>query len=225
MKKALVTMAMSSEYKYIGETLTFPPMKAYCAKYGLDFVNIDHCKREHDRMRAFEYAAWERLIWMYELLEEYDRVIMAEVDVIVAKDARDVLELLPEGVFYGFDEALLDRDRCELFLRGTEMEQHEKRARQQTIMYNSGAFICDKIHRPIFKPAINENARDMLEMSLMNLRITGFDHKDVSPDVINLSHEWESGTRPGKPDFLHVMWSKKWTKHDEIERLMGRMGW
>ena len=217
MKQALVTMALSEEYKRIGYDMTFPIMEAYCLRYGLDFVNIDHCKRRHDTENC---AAWERLIWMYKLLEKYDRVIHAEVDVILARDARDILEILPPGTFYGFDEATRDHDRCETFLRRAELEQGESRPVQQTLMYNSGAFVCDKKHREMFRLAANEQATDMIEMALMNLRLTAFRHKDVSPDFINLSYEL--GDK--RPDLLHIAWEPG-SKYDAVKRFMGRMGW
>lgn len=220
MKQALVTMALSDEYKRIGNDFTFPIMEDYCKRYGLDFVYIDHLKKS----RSF---SWERLVWMYDILSEYDRVIHAEVDVIIAKDARNILSLLPPGTFYGIDEAAPDLDvnvYCEKALRLAEEAHGEKRTRSETVMYNSGVFVCDSMHRDVFRPAQNEMAGDMQEMGLMNVRVAGLPHKDVSPDFINLSNEWENGHRPGKPDFLHIAWQKG-SKYDEVKRFMGKMGW
>lgn len=102
---ALVTMAISDEYKAIGE-VTFPLLRDYAARCGLEFYNID-------ALSGHTLPVWERMAHLFTLLAVYERILVAEVDVIVSPAARNVMELLPVGTFYGFDEYPFDSEHCE----------------------------------------------------------------------------------------------------------------
>jgi hypothetical protein len=184
---ALVTMAISDEYKAIG-ALTFPLLKAYADKYGLDYYNIDTPRASPKHA----CPAWERFA-LYELLEKYDRIIHAEVDVIVSPTARDILGLLPPGVFYSLDEYAFDplqAEPCWVAAMEAWGDEFPMSRDYPKFLYNSGLCIVDKLHREMFAPARWETDHGMIEMAMMNMRLHkhGWAHQDVRPDYLNASH-------------------------------------
>lgn len=216
---ALVTMAISDEYKAIGE-ITFPLLRDYAARCGLEFYNID-------ALSGHTLPVWERMAHLFTLLAVYERILVAEVDVIVSPAARNVMELLPVGTFYGFDEYPFDSEHCEKcwlsamdvwpdeFLPSRDFPKH---------LYNTGLMLVDQSHRALFAPVSAEIDHGMVDMAVVNMRLHkyGMAHRDVRPSVFNASHLWEPG-QPA-PDFLHVMWQAR-TKMDGVKEFLPRMGW
>ena len=216
MTNALMTMALSPEYKELGKR-TFPLMQEYASKYNLDFVA---CMVDRRPGRTF---GWNRMDCLRSLLEIYERIIQIEVDVIVNPAARDVLSLLPEGVFYGFDAIDYDPLRCEpCWLHAYDDWPNEFKPGDgyPGFMYNAGAMIVDKSHRALFAPTENELDHGMVEQAVVNMRLhkLGMRHKNV-PDVIRLSYTW---TDQPKPDFLAISWQQG-SKADGVAVFWDRM--
>lgn len=220
----VITTLAVGDYLRWGERLTLPKIRAYADKYGWDFVLVDQLKRQG---HGYSDYVWDMLERQYELLGKYDRLFNIPIDCIIKPDARDVLDYMPAGTYYGFDEYPFATDKVGLtwsYARDVWSAEFGSVEGNPTYLYNTGPMLVDKSLRELFAPVRNEIDHGMMEMAVVNMRLYKYrmSHKDVRPEFFNASNIWIEGQPV--PDFLHVMWFDG-QKEQGVESFLPRMGW
>ncbi|MDF5720718.1 MAG: glycosyltransferase [Rhizonema sp. PD37] len=161
---AVVTLCIGEEYK-LGE-VTHPLLKAYAEKLGADFIIIDKPKLNLNYVHFEKYQ-------IYDLLENYERIIFLDTDIIVNPKCPNLFELVPEYQFGAFvvskhtyfhDGAVKDIQKV-LGDIGWKREY-----------FNSGVMVVSKCHREVFKKS-NElliwasEKRAFLDQTLLNYHV------------------------------------------------------
>lgn len=145
MKKLVVTRADNNIREITG--LTFPIIKRFCREWDADFMALDHVppilsddKRPHFRITK-----------VAELLNNYDRVLNLDSDLVINKNCPNIFNIVPEDCIGTIYEDVGSR-------------KHNRRARIENAQnkfgniewesgyINTGVFLVSKIHAEIFKP-------------------------------------------------------------------------
>jgi len=87
--------------------ICIPVMKNYAAKVGADFKILS---KESDKFNGTSFFMQKLTMW--EELQEYDRVLCLDADMLITSLAPDVLETFDAAdTFYGLDSSYTDRAR------------------------------------------------------------------------------------------------------------------
>ena len=178
MKTAVVTLCIGEFYEKIGE-VTHPMFKSYAEKIGADFIvlNEDKINKEVNR-NANENTGQNPPIFCYEkfqigeLLDSYDRVCFLDTDMIMSSEIPDIFDIVPIDMVglvdekpLGYDTKFIEflKEHFPEYLNVWIEEKHRK-------CYNTGLFVCSKIHKDIFTvPEVLINHYQ--EQSYLNLQI------------------------------------------------------
>lgn len=144
MKLAIMTKA-GDEYRSISE-LTHPIIQKFAEKWGAERINwtknCDDCITQKGKIFGRTYH-------MYELLNEYDRVLLFDSDIIINKTCPNLFEIVPE-------------DKIGVVMEDVGSRLKERRSRISKIQkawgdvgwkenyFNAGIMLVSKIHQPIF---------------------------------------------------------------------------
>ena len=154
--RAVVTIATGEAYEKIGR-LTHPTLKAYADRIGAEFVVISEsfCSTPH----------WEKF-QIHNLLEQFDRILYLDTDLIVRQDTPDLFDLVPENQFGAFNEAPFTPDRKGALIKACE--DHGLKIREWGgKYYNSGIMVLSQCHQHLFqKPELE--TFNFFEQSYLN---------------------------------------------------------
>lgn len=141
-KKAIVSAAFGNRYLKMA-SVTYPTMASYAKSVGAEFIPL--------KERRYPQVAgqWEKL-QLRDALDQYDRVIWFDSDVIVRPGAQDLFEMVGEETFGAWDEGPSQSwDYAEF------IDQWSKRTGVPTaypgIHLNTGVIVFSKLHRPLFE--------------------------------------------------------------------------
>src|SRR5262245_19021173 len=95
MKRAVVTIACGEEHAKMA-AITQPTMRAYADKLGADFIVWTN-------FEGHIVPAYKKLD-LGGLLDQYDRLLYLDNDVLVRDDAPDIIEVVPEDCLGLFEE-------------------------------------------------------------------------------------------------------------------------
>jgi hypothetical protein len=161
MKNAVVTLCIGDEFKKLSE-LTHPIIKKYADKIGADFINLD------SQRLSTSTPHWEKFR-IFNLLEDYERIIYLDTDVIIREDCPNLFEIVPESQLGMFNEApYTDRgkelmaDICRLY----EIKLDKWNGKY----YNSGVMVISQVHKHLFRKPVKEYA-NFYEQSYLNMKI------------------------------------------------------
>ena len=168
MRKAVVTLTIGDFYDKMAK-ITHANMKAYADKIGADFIVWDN----HDGYQMPHYKKMD----LGKLLEEYDRIIYIDTDILVRDDAPDLFELVPQDQIGAFNEGrFLPREQAMyqfMAQTGLNPEGWNKK------YYNTGVLVVSKEHKHVFqKPAQEINSfyeQTYLNAVIYHLGIKVFD--------------------------------------------------
>lgn len=139
MKKAIVTIA-GGEYFLRMAALTHPTFQAYARRIGVDFLVWSD-------LSGYQIPEYKKLE-IGKLLDEYDRVLYLDTDVIVRDDTPDIFEIVPDD-HLGMLEESRYYDRRTSVLRFMEHVGFDS-TKWNGKYYNAGIFVCSKVHRDVF---------------------------------------------------------------------------
>lgn len=159
MKKAVVTLAIGDFYQKMSE-ITHPTIKKYAEKVGADFI-VWKDQGEHTLPHY-------KKLDLYKLLDEYDRIIYVDTDILVREDAPDLFLEVPEDKFGIFDEGRF-ADRAAnmaqyLASHGVNPKFWDGK------YYNTGVMVMSKKHKPIFFAPTIEDC-NFFEQTWLNFMI------------------------------------------------------
>lgn len=160
MKKAVVTVTIGDQYKKLAE-LTHPSIRAYANKIGADFIILD--KKEI----ATTTPHWEKFK-IFHLLNQYNRIIYVDTDLIIRDDCPDLFDIVPQNKFGVFNEGRFI-DRSEEMRAGFKQYVFDL-PKWDKLYYNTGVMVISRQHKFIFeKPS--EEIPNAFDMTLINLRL------------------------------------------------------
>jgi lipopolysaccharide biosynthesis glycosyltransferase len=125
--------------------ITFPIIQKFCDKWNADFKILDHIPpvMSDDNRPHF------RITKLYELLNDYDRVISLDSDVIINKNCPNLFEVIPEDSIGTIYED-----------KGTRRSNRIGKMKNAQLLFgdigwdngyiNTGSFIVSKQHKEVF---------------------------------------------------------------------------
>jgi hypothetical protein len=154
-------MAVGSEYQHLAKT-THPSIKKYAEKIGADFECISEQKL------AQTTPHWDKFR-ISSLLEEYDRILYIDTDLIIREDCPNLFEIVPEDCLGAFNEGRFTERSKELLIGtcqqyGVQLEAWDGR------YFNSGVMVIGKQHKELFTKPDLENC-SFYEQTYLNMRI------------------------------------------------------
>ncbi|MHA1819592.1 MAG: glycosyltransferase [Promethearchaeota archaeon] len=202
LKKAVVTLCIGTEE---WAPYTHPPMMLYAKKINADFIWINSRRVNYNKVKNVNPVLFEKY-QIYDILEDYDRVLYIDSDVLITPHAKNIFDYVPYdkigGVFEDF---------------GMDMEDRRKRIKKvQEILgdvgwtegfMNSGVFVVSKPHRDAFKYICKYGALD-LKYEQTN---TNWYFRKAGYDIINIDYRFNYmgimrvyyGTEPRDAYFIH----------------------
>lgn len=165
-KKRLCVCTIAHGEKYENLALTTHPIfLAYANRIGADF--------KVGRKPDIAYSpAWIKLILLYKLLKDYDRVIFLDTDITLHPECQSLFDIVPETHFGAYQEGEF-LDRTSAMLRAIEFHKIKCNREYQNEYFNSGVMIISKCHRDLFimPDQIEDN---FYEQSLLNARVFAY---------------------------------------------------
>ena len=138
MKYAVFTCGVNVNYLDI----TIPFMKSYCNTHNFDFILNQELK--YPNFNSKVHGAFERYA-LYDLLNDYDRILYVDTDIIIKKNSPNIFNIVPEnqlGVYHESDDFDLN-----YFIN---LLKPKYNFRGITRYFNSGVLVVSKIHKPLF---------------------------------------------------------------------------
>ena len=174
MKKAVITLCVGDAYEKISK-LTHPTIEAYAKKIGAIFIVI------RDRIYGDEIPTGYEKLRLKNYLEEYDRIIYVDTDLIIRPDTPNLFEFLPEGMFCAFNEGAWIPDRLKSLGQAVK-EFGLSTPEFKNQYYNTGVMVFEKKHSKLFiePPAFINH---FYEQSFLNIMIAR-----ERPEIRELPH-------------------------------------
>lgn len=148
---------------------THPRISRYAAAIGADFLKIEgpYTDKASCLLGKLE---------IYDLLNEYDRVLYVDGDVLVRPDCPDLFDIVPSGCVGATLEAApyfksrrrVFQEACEHYGVDFPFEEDEPLP-----WFNSGVFVVSRAHRALFEPAkdVRPFGPGWVDMPLLNCRL------------------------------------------------------
>lgn len=171
--RAVVTLAIGDAHQDLAK-VTHPTMRLYAERIGADFVVITIPEKGKKHLSP-HYEKFQ----LYSVLDQYDRVVYFDSDIIVRGDCPDLFEMVPRKKIGMYDE----------FAMGNEEEKQKHRSVmgnacsaygidcddffREFLFYNTGVMVLSKDHRDVFLPPEKEalDGQNYWEQPLINIRI------------------------------------------------------
>ena len=145
MKNAIVTLCIGTE-EWV--PYTHEPMKKYADRIGADFIVIDQPKVNYSKTKNVNPILFEKY-QIYDILEEYDRVLYLDTDILVTPDAPNIFEIVPYDRIAGvYEDFGMDADDRRERIKNVQANLGD--LNWKTGFMNSGVFVVSKIHRDLF---------------------------------------------------------------------------
>lgn len=143
--KFLITTRADKNIKKMTD-LTHPIIKKFAEKWNADFLILDHNADCDVPMGKIHY----RIMLFYDLLEEYDKIIHLDSDVVINKNCPNLFNIVP----YDYIGTIFED-------RGSRQKNRRDRIKEiqkkwisigwKTGYINTGVFVVCKSHRKIFR--------------------------------------------------------------------------
>ncbi len=150
--KLLIVTRSDNKYQEISN-ITHPIIKRFAKKWNADFLILD-VSYDYPNCPGW-YGRFYRILHMYDLFNEYDRILHIDSDVIINKNCPNVFEVVPIdkiGTIYE-DVGTRKKDRLKRII---EAQEYFGDIGWKTGYINVGVFLASKQHRDIFQPINNK---------------------------------------------------------------------
>ena len=161
MKKLVLTIAIGDDYQRMAK-ITHNSIKAYAEKVGADFKSIDETSISKTTPH------WEKF-QIYNLLNEYDRILYIDTDIIIRNDCPDLFKRVPDDKLGMFNEAPWT-DRSKELMIDICKQYNVTLPKWNGKYYNSGVIVISKRHKYLFKKPEKE-IFSFYEQSYLNMKI------------------------------------------------------
>jgi lipopolysaccharide biosynthesis glycosyltransferase len=183
MKLALVTRA-DDNIKEMTD-ITFPLIKEYANKINSDFIILS----ETPPFLTADNKPHYRILKVYNILSEYDRVLCLDADMLINKNCPNIFDVVSENVIGSIYED-----------KGSRRDDRHQKIRDVQKAWgsvgwtegytNAGTFVLSSIHRNIFLP---HNNQYWLEWGSADVHISYNIHK-YGFKVQELEYKWNHMT-------------------------------
>ena len=150
--------------------LTHPSIKSYANKCEADLLILD----KEPPVMTEDNRPHYRIVHVYDILDEYDRVILLDTDMLVKKSCPNLFEVVPENkvgtIYEDVGEALPDRR-----MRIKKIQSEWGDVGWETGYTNAGTTVISKCHRDIFLP---HNGHYYLPWGSADLHLSYMIHKN-----------------------------------------------
>lgn len=155
----LFTIAVGEAYQRMA-ALTHPSLRRYADRIGADFLSVSSSDASSPH--------WEKCR-IFDLLNDYDRILYLDTDMIVRDDCPDIFKLVPKMQLGGFNEAPFTGgryqsmyDACRAY--GIKVDTWNGK------YYNTGVMVVSRPQKYLFrKPALEDC--NFYEQGYLNLEI------------------------------------------------------
>jgi lipopolysaccharide biosynthesis glycosyltransferase len=127
--------------------ITFPIIKKFCKEWNADFMALDHIP---DIMTDDNHPHY-RIMKIYDLLNDYDRVVSLDSDMIINKSCPNLFNIVPEDCVGSIFEDVGTRANN----RKSKIQKIQKKYGDlgwEIGYVNTGLMVVSKMHREIFTP-------------------------------------------------------------------------
>lgn len=164
MKYALVTITLGKDYEEQAD-ITHPSMMHYANRINAEFIDI-----RDQKLSQYPYFEKFRL---YEILEDYDRVLFLDTDVIIRKDCPNLFNMVPFEKLGMYDEFVLsnpDERFIQYQIVDRAMREYfgEPLSYEMPRFFNTGVTIVSKVHRLFFVKPEKEILMPYLDQAYLN---------------------------------------------------------
>ena len=183
MKKLIITRS-DNTIKHMTD-ITLPIMKDYAKKCGADFKILSHTPK----IKTYDNKPHYRILEVYNLLSEYDRVLCLDCDMLITKNCPDIFKVVPEDMIGSIYEDKGSR-KGDRLSRINQIQRSFGDVGWRGNYTNAGTFILSKEHRDIFLPVNGKywNDRGSVDVHLSyNIHKYGF-------KVYELEYKWNHMT-------------------------------
>jgi hypothetical protein len=160
-RKLVLTIACGNLYQKIG-SLTHPSIKSYAQKIGAEFLSINN------KNISETTPHWEKF-QIYNLLDDYDRILYMDSDIIIRDDCPNLFDEVPEDKLGMFNEAFFT-DRSKELMIDICNKYDEKLPSWDGRYFNSGVAVISGSHKKLFKKPEKE-VFSYYEQSYLNMMI------------------------------------------------------
>lgn len=179
MKYAVISITIGEKYQKMSE-ITHPYIKKYADKIGADFIVIDKQKVSKTTPH------WEKF-QLLDYLNDYDRILFLDTDVIVKKNCPNLFDLVPEAQMGMFNEAPFVARR-DIAIETCAEAYRMKDFAWDGKYYNTGVMVVSRCHRMLFrKPEVE--IFNFYEQSYLNVMI-----QRMKIPVFNLPYQYNRMT-------------------------------
>ena len=160
MKLAIVTITNGVDFEHIAD-LTHPSLKAYAEKCGAEFICL-----EPPGLPYFEKFK------LFDLLEEFDRVLYIDTDVLVTPDAPNLFDIVPVNQL-GLLEEGEHQPREDLIPNFCQALGLSAQGVDLSRYFNTGVMLASKEHKGVFAPWPTEfhPVDQFMEQTYLNYRV------------------------------------------------------
>ena len=183
MKKLIVTRADNNIKQMTN--ITLPIMENYAQKCNADFKIMSH----KAPFLTSDNKPHYRILKVMELLEEYDRVLCLDADMLINKNCPNIFDIVPVDKIGSIFEDKGSRTA----MRRSKIKQIQKEwgnVGWETGYTNAGTFILSRQHKDIFLP---HNNKYWLNWGSADLHLSYNIHK-LKFEIFELDYKWNHMT-------------------------------
>lgn len=166
-KKYVVATTNIGDYVADMARLTIPLMKNYADRINADFIPIE-------KMIKFssQYSVYWGKFQLYEMFDDYDRIVYIDLDSIVYPHCPNLLEVVPPDKFGALMESDYGLDPTEEIL---EYQTRAPDINWRKDYFTAGVMVASKVHREVFNIKHgNINGKKYLEQTQLNYNVQRF---------------------------------------------------
>jgi hypothetical protein len=207
MRKAIYTLHIGSD-QHANLGLCMQTQARYAKRVGADYIL-------HARQPYPDLWVYQNKFYIHELLEEYDRVLWLDRDIMVRDSAPDLFEMVPPDKLGG-TRTLLEPSLLRVWLKAISERygqdyQWEQDEQGVPIYFNCGLMMTSRAHREMFKELLDWDIQGIWppEQAAYNAYISEnqVPMMSLGPEIHN---EWiYSLEEAAKTQFVHLMLSFK----------------
>lgn len=158
-KRLVLTLAIGDVYKKLAK-ISHPTLRRYAERIGADFLSIDESSTSTPHWAKFQ---------IFDLLNQYERIIYLDTDLIVRDDCPDLFEIVPQSYLGIFNEAPFTDGRATA-IQDVLNQYGETLPEWDGKYYNTGVMVISRGQKYLFKKPDKE-VPSFYEQGYLNMKI------------------------------------------------------